>query len=56
MITTNKKSYKINCRIKYGYLAESMSLLSDSKSEADLLTPGCIPMLLENSSKIGANC
>lgn len=38
------------------YLAESISLLRDSKSEVDLLTPGCMPILFENNSKIGANC
>lgn len=38
------------------YLAESISLLRDSKSDVDLLTPGCTPILLENNSSNGANC
>lgn len=42
-------------KLNISYLAESISLLRDSKSDVDLLKPGCIPMLLENNSKTGCN-
>lgn len=52
----NKLKINYICLLKKVYLAESISLLRDSKSDPDLLTPGCIPILLENNSKIGASC
>lgn len=43
------------CNKKYTYLAESISLLRDSKSDDALGIPGFIPMLLAIISKNGAN-